>query len=171
MKIKVDYLFSKNDKIGSKVISWGTSFIEPQIEDVPSHTAILINNRWVFESTLESGVRRISYQEWLKINKEVCKIPCTQERTLEGIIEEFRQIKDKKYDYIGLVYFGLRVLLFICFRLRIPKKNILNRKNSYFCSEVVGKMTGIDCQMTAPVTLMSKLKNDVEFLDITKLDE
>ena len=45
---------------------------------------------------------------------------------------------------------------------KLKKQIAYWQKNSYFCSEVVGKMTGIDCQMTAPVTLMSKLKNEIQ---------
>lgn len=157
MKVEIHYLFSKNKKIGSKLISWGTGFIEPEVKNVPSHVAILVNNRWVFESTLETGVRRISYKKWLEINEEVDKIGCTQERTLSEVIEYFRSISNKKYDYQGIVYFGWRVLLKIIFKLKMPIKNRFNRKNSYFCSEVVGKMTGVDCQMTAPVSLARRI--------------
>lgn len=158
MEVKVHYLFSKNKKIGSKIISWGTGFLQPQIKKVPSHVAVLVNNKWVFESTLETGVRRISYAKWLEINEEVEKVECTTMRTLEEVINYFRSIRDKKYDYQGVMYFSWRVMLFIALKLKMPTKNRFNRKNSYFCSEVIGKMTGIDCQMTAPVTLMLELK-------------
>lgn len=160
MKVSVHYLFSKNKKIGSRLISWGTSYLEPKIKNVPSHVAVLVNNKWVFESTLESGVRRISYEKWLEINEEVEKIECTQERELGEVLDYFRSIKDKKYDYQGILYFSWRILLFITLKIKMPTKNRFNRKNSYFCSEVVGKMTGVDCQMTAPVSLSVKIVSE-----------
>ena len=66
-KIKVHYLFSKNKKIGSKLIAWGTAH-RCDVDDVPSHVAILVEERWVYESTLSSGVRVIPYKKWKEIN-------------------------------------------------------------------------------------------------------
>ena len=155
-KIKLHYLFSKNKKIGSTIIRKATKHLEPDIseEEIPSHVAILINNRWVFESTLESGVRRISYEKWLEINTEIDKIECQTERTLEGVLGLFRGILDQDYDYLGVCYFGYRLALSILFDTEIPKINKWNQDNSYFCSEVVGKLLELDYQMIAPVQIM-----------------
>ena len=155
--VTVHYLFSRSEKIGSKVIASTTKKLCPEIEKTPSHVAILINEKWVFESTLESGVNRMSYKKWKEKNEEVAKIKCTQDRTLEEVIGYFREIKDKKYDYMAIIYFSWRVILLHLLNLQIPAKNKLNNPNRFFCTEVVGKMTNIDCQMTAPV----KLLNDI----------
>lgn len=160
--MKIVYLFSRNKKIGSKIISYGTSFLEPSIKNTPSHTAILMNNKRVFESTLETGVRIISYKKWLEVNEEVAKIPCTKERSVEEVFEYFKSIKHKKYDYMGVLYFSLKLLLFLLFNKKMPKKNKWNNKNKYFCSEIVGKLTNIDCQMIAPVTLLNIINNNTK---------
>lgn len=156
-KVEIHYLFSKNDKIGSVSIRKSTAYLEPQLDpdtEVPSHVAILVNNRWVFESTLETGVRRITYEEWKKQNTEVAKYKCTSTRTLEEIVRYFRSIKDKKYDYCGVVYFGYRVILNKIFGIEIPNINKWNKDDMYFCCEVMGTMLGLDYQMVAPVQIM-----------------
>ena len=152
----VHYLFSTSNLIGSKIIRWGTKHLEPEIKNTPSHVAILVNEKWVFESTLESGVKRISYDKWKEKNKEVGKYKCQTKRELSEVIDYFRSVNGKKYDYFALIYFSIYVGLNKFFGIKIPKKNKWNRKNSYFCSEVMGEMLGLDYQMTAPVQIMAQ---------------
>jgi hypothetical protein len=157
MNIKLEYLFSKNDLIGSRLISWGTKDLVQENVDVPSHVAVLINEKYVFESTMAQGVRCVSYKDWLTINKEVKRIPCQKERTFEEVKELFKPLKDKKYDYLGVVYFGWRVFLYKFFKITKPTVNKWNSKSKYFCCEVIGKLTGVDYQMISPVELMVEL--------------
>lgn len=162
MQVTVHYLFSKNKKIGSKIIRWGTRHLEPQLYkkcEIPSHVAILVNEKWVFESTLETGVRRISYKEWLEHNTEVAKYKCQTPRTITDVLNYFRAIKGKKYDYKGVIYFGIRVGLNKFFGMKIPKKNKWASDNKYFCCEVMGEMLGLDYEMTSPVQVMVQTKN------------
>jgi len=166
MEVIVDYLFSKSREgaIGSKVIIEGTRLLAPELpkDEVPSHVAILVNNRWVFESTLESGVKRIEYKKWLKKNVVVKKIPCLKKWDLSKIIEIFKNIRDKKYDYPAIVYFSWRMMLFIAFKKKLPSANKFNSEDKYFCCEAVGEMTGCDYQMTAPVVLMLSIEEAVK---------
>lgn len=161
MEITVHYLFSKNKKIGSKIIRWGTEHLESSVakDEVPSHVAILVNERWVFESTLETGVRRIAYKEWLENNTEVGKYKCQTPRTLEEVIGYFRSIKDKKYDYYGLTYFGIWIGLNKFFKVKIPKENKWGKDDMYFCCEVMGEMLGLDYNMTSPVQVMVQTRD------------
>jgi len=161
MEVKVHYLFSNNNKIGSKIISWGTKHLTDR-EDVPSHVAILVNNRWVHESTLESGVRVISYKKWLEINKEVAKVPCKQEkRNYSEIKTIFREIKDKDYDYLGVCYLGLALGANKLADIEIPKDNKWEDKNKYFCCEAVEKLTGVEStSMDSPVQVLDRLCKD-----------
>jgi len=66
--MKVDYLFSRNKKIGSKIISWASGLLIKDLEKVPSHVAILLDEHLVMESTLTTGVRAVPYSYWKKIN-------------------------------------------------------------------------------------------------------
>lgn len=159
MKVTVHYLFSRNNKIGSKIISWGTEHLEPSIYNTPSHAAILVNNRWVHESTLETGVRVISYQKWLEINEEVAKIPCTKtSRDYSEIKNIFQEIRDKKYDYPGVIYMGGYVAANKYFDVDIPKENKWESSNKYFCCEAVQKLAGLEpASMKAPVQMMVEL--------------
>ena len=81
--MKVYYVFSRSPKIGSKLIAWGTKFLVPEIKETPSHGAVLIDNRWVIESTLDSGFRVIHYSKWLEINEELFKFECTKNWTFK----------------------------------------------------------------------------------------
>lgn len=156
MIISLAYLFSRNNKIGSRLISWGTKSLA-STKIVPSHVALLINNKWVFESTLSTGIRIISYQKWLEINEEVRKIPCQSKRTYGEIKTLFKALEGRSYDYLGVIYFGWRIFLNMLFKLDMPKVNHWQSKNKYFCTEVVGKLLNIDYGMISPVQLMEYL--------------
>lgn len=157
MKTKVDYIFSKNTKIGSRLISWGTKHLANDKTRIPSHGAILINNRWVLESTLETGVRVLTYKKWLEINQELYKIP--SDITDYTIIKNsYKQLKNKKYDWLAVIYLTFFVLLNKYFKVDIPKQNKWQSKNNYFCLEVKGKLTNKDYSMITPVELAEILE-------------
>lgn len=157
MFVTVHYLFSRRDLIGSKTIAWGTKHLYPEFDKTPSHVAILVNNRWVHESTLDSGIRVMSYEKWLEINEEVAKVPCKAEWDYELIKTLFRAIKDKKYDYLGIIYLGLWMVPSKLFHITIPNNNVLGDSDRYFCSEVVGYMHNKNYDMKAPVQILKEL--------------
>lgn len=157
MKVKVHYLFSRNELIGSKVIAWGTEHLTDQLV-TPSHIATLINDRWVIESTLKTGVRVIPYKRWQEINEQVAKIPCAQEyREYDEIKSIYKGILNKKYDYAGVIYLGIYLCLNKYFGIKMPKENAWHRRSKYFCCEAAEKLTGIGpTSMKAPVQILSE---------------
>jgi len=157
MKVSVHYLFSRRDLIGSKTIAWGTGHLYPEFKKTPSHVAILVNNRWVHESTLDSGIRVMSYEKWLEINDEVAKVDSQVEWDYEQIKVLFRAIKDKKYDWSGIIYLGLWMVPSKLFRSKVPENNILGSPDRYFCSEVMGYMLNANYDMKAPVQILKEL--------------
>lgn len=161
MKITLHYIFSRKEKWGSKLISWASNKITP-IENCPSHVALLVNNKWVFESTLDKNVRVISYKKWKKINIETHKLKCSQERTFQELKNVLKPLKGKKYDWLGIIYFSYRILLNFLFQVKIPKHNKLEQKNAYFCCEAVGELTKTDYSMTTPAQLYLNLKSQLE---------
>lgn len=165
MNITVHYLFSKNSKIGSKIISNLTQYIHPN-ELSPSHVAILINNKYVFESTLNTGIRLIKYNEWIKHNTELKRLECLQNWSMEKFKKVLRKVRGKKYDYPGVLYLGYRLILNKLFRIKIPEKNIFDHKYRYFCCEAVGNMTRINYEMTTPIEVMYNIQ-----LEINKLSK
>jgi len=161
-KVKVQYLFSNNPElIGSKAIVWGTRhmYSELELSQIPSHVAILIDEKWVFESTLRTGVRVEGYKKWKTHNNEVAKIDCTkEERYYEDIKELFKELKGQKYDWYGVIYLGLQLIKQKIIGGDLPSENKWQSNNKYFCCEVMAKMTGLDYQMTSPVKVMMDLK-------------
>lgn len=158
--VKVQYLFSQSDLIGSKAIVWGTKHQYPDLKpsEIPSHVAILINNKWVFQSTLEDGVHVMGYKAWKEINREVKKLNCAETRYYEDIKAMFKELKGQKYDWGGVVYMGLHLAKQKLFRTELPSENKWHDKDKYFCCEVMAKMTGLDYQMTSPVQVMVDLE-------------
>ena len=158
MKVTVEYLFSNSDLIGSKAIVFGTAHLYPHIpkEKVPSHISMLINGRWVHESTLENGVSVMSLEKWLIKNKIVARIPCKQStREYNELKDIFRSIKGKKYDYPGVSYLGICLAGNKFIGTTIPDENKWEKPNRYFCCEAVEKLSGVpSTSMKAPVDLM-----------------
>lgn len=142
------------------MISWGTKDLigEKDYSRVPSHVAILVKGRWVHESTLSTGVRVISYSEWLKLNEQLGRIE-GQDMEYRDLKNKFKEIKDKKYDWFGVIYFGYRVILKMLFNSPLPKKNKWQSEDKYFCCEVLGDLIGIDYEMICPGQIMRELTN------------
>ena len=159
MKVKVHYLFSKRDKWGSKLIAWGTDHMSDE-PVTPSHIAILVQERWVFESTLESGVRVMSYPKWSELNDEVACIPCAQVyRDYSEIKNIFRDIKGKGYDWLGVMYFAGWIFLNRYMKAAIPGVNKWESQDKYFCSEAVGRLINNErYSMRAPVQLLVEFR-------------
>jgi hypothetical protein len=159
VEVKVSYVFSKNTKIGSKLIVWATRFLAKDPNIVPSHCALLLNNKYILESTLEKGVNVRVFSEWLEHNELVA---CLDDGIIEyeAIKAQFLGIKNKKYDYPAIVYFGITLLLCKFLGIPIPKRNILQSKNKYFCCEIIGKLNDQNYQMTSPVEVMDSLAAD-----------
>lgn len=154
--MKVDYLFSRNNKIGSRLIAWASGYEKTGLVEVPSHVAVLINDQWVVESTLSTGVRLIPYTRWLQINEELVKIPCRKERHGIEALEITERLWDKKYDWMGIFFFAYRFAQLILFNRSLPKRNRWHDKRKYFCTEFVGELTGEDYSMYSPARLAQK---------------
>jgi len=156
MVVKVHALFSHNNMIGSKVISNGSKHLEPNLPKI-SHVAILINERWVHESTGHTGVHVVSYDLWKQHHTEVYRIEL-KSREYQEIANKYREIKTKKYDYLGVLWLALCIIPTF-FKFQMPSHNQWQDKNKYFCCEVLGYMTGQDYSMCCPNQILGKLKN------------
>lgn len=155
MQVPVSYLFSKNKKIGSRIISSFSLFLAPEVPKV-SHVAILVKNRWVHESTLESGVRILPYEKWLEINEEVANVP-GEDRDYKEIKSFFKAIKGKKYDWGGALYLSFRIFCFRLLKTPVPEDNRWENPDKYFCSEVLGYILNKNFDMKAPNQILKKL--------------
>ena len=156
MRVTLSLLFSHNDKIGSKLISWLCSHRDliRTSARAPSHVAILVNDRWVFESTLEGGVHVSSIEKWSSINSitHTYKMGVIEYEKLADII---RSIKGKRYDYKGALFLGLSLLLNKFLGIPLPSKNYLEDHDRFFCTEVLEKLIGKDLSMRCPADILS----------------
>ena len=155
MIIPVHALFSHNKMIGSKIIAQGTKHLAPG-ESKCSHVALLVNNRWVHEATMKSGVRVLSYDLWSKINEEVARMELNP-REYQEVADLFRDIMGRKYDWPGILFLGL-CIIGTFFGLKLPEKNKWESKNKYFCCEVLAYLTNRCYSMMAPIQILRSLR-------------
>jgi hypothetical protein len=154
MVVSVHALFSKSSKIGARVIASSTAHLSSDIKVPVSHTAVLINDRWVHEAT-GSGVHISSYDLWKIEHSEVGRVSL-QSVEYQQIANKFREIQGKEYDYIGILYIAIRLLpTFLGFKM--PKKNKWESSKKYFCCEVLGFLTNKYYGMSTPVQIMDDL--------------
>lgn len=159
--MKVEYLFSRNNKMGSRMISWAAKYEKLGIDELPSHVAVLLNDRIVVESTFTSGVRMIPYKKWLQRNKQVDRIPCVNlHRASKDVFEELTRLWGRKYDWSGILYFSFMYFRLILFKKPLPSCNKWQDKNKYFCTEFVEVLSKAGCSMCSPAKLLKEWKNE-----------
>ena len=160
--MKIDYLFSRNKKIGSKLISWAAKYENLGIKENPSHVAILLNGDLVIESVLGSGVRIVPYSKWQEINEELYKIPCPKWRSSASITKTLMDLWGKKYDWKGIIFFSVAYIKLLLWKIKMPNKNLWERKSYLFCTEFAGILTDSYYGMTSPAKLCKELLEDLD---------
>lgn len=159
--MKIEYIFSRNEKNGSKLISWGSSLFPEQISNldkhkIPSHVAILLDDIFIIESTLSTGVRVIPISEWLKHNELLYNIPFENE-PIETVRDLLFEMYGKAYDWFGIIYFGYCMFKYYFFGSIMPKVNKYEREDYFFCTEFAGRLIGYNYSMTTPAKLCNDL--------------
>jgi len=151
---KIRYVASvKNDKKywGSVLISWGTSFLHPELKPV-SHLCIVLRDTLVIESVIKGGVRIIPYSHWKKTNTEVYSFSKEYEGSLSSYIPEvLEKTWGKKYDFRGILYFSWRMLLYILLKIDLPKVNPWEEHDKRFCVEIFGEKLS----MISPIQMVA----------------
>ena len=153
-------LFTKSSKIGSSIIQWVTG--EPV-----SHVAYEIDERIVFHSNFK-GCHVEFRNSFLRSAEVVNSIKIEASlQTEERIYESISWISGKPYDFKALFYFAYCLMMKKCFGKPLPKRNLLNTNNSYFCVETwsaLGPILNIaisDLDMTTPHQLYLSLKEQL----------
>lgn len=142
--MNVRVLFSYNHLIGSKIIRAGSWLFDDSglhWPDIPSHTALLIDNQWVLESVMHGGVRVLPYSKWKSINVEVASIPV--ESWSEHPVQLLDEIWGRKYDGCGLLFFIYAIIVKKLLKKPMPTQNKFEADNKFFCVELVGRCLGI----------------------------
>lgn len=125
-------VWTKNNKVGSRLIRWGT-------DSDTSHFSIVFADHIVLEAKspvvgldwLGSFVKRQQIVHML-----APKIPFTLDEEFEIIEPIINDVIGKPYDYKGLIYLGWRVALKKAFKIPLPAYNKWNNKRQYFCVEL-----------------------------------
>ena len=132
------YIFSTSDKIGARLIRWGTG-------EKVSHMAIGqgLGLKWftpVVESRLLQGVSKTDYGAFTKHNRVVYAL---KEKGMTHAVSE--RLFDKNLDFIGEDYDWkgvafLAATVIVCLkilRVELPNTNRWGDKEDYFCSEML----------------------------------
>lgn len=163
--MKLHILFSNSHLIGSKLISWVSSFNVSEMEQVPSHSAVLLDGEWVIEAVTGSGVRVIPYRKWKEKNNEIAKIPLDKIKKVtkrEDFDDLLNEMWGKGYDFEGLFFFGFALLKHYFLGEPLPKKNTWEQEHCYFCTEFVGRVSGHNYSMTTPAMLYERILKNLE---------
>lgn len=155
--MKIDYLFSYRQKLGSWLISWAAESEGLSLDKNPSHMAILIDDTWVIESTFFNGVSISPYSKWKKRNIELYKIPDWQAyRRSKEVLTRLTHVWGKGYDWLGIAYFGICYVKLMVFGTALPKRNRWQRPNRYFCTEYAALLSGEDFSMRSPASICNQ---------------
>jgi hypothetical protein len=159
----IRYIFSRNQKCGSKLISWAGGLLIKDLEKVPSHGCILIefadsSEGIIFESTLDGGVRLVPFSAWLTHN-EVCYMITPKEQPDKNkVLSIISRLWGKKYDYPGILYFALCFVGFVLFKKSFPNTNKWSRDDKYFCLEAMFEICEYEHSgMATPAKMCSDL--------------
>lgn len=136
-------LFTKNKTIASRIIQFVTG------ESV-SHCGFLIEG---IETVLHANFFGTNPQHIKSFDEKnevvfILDVPLSLERELHIYKEFLRQNSGRWYDFGGILYYGVRLLLNKFFSIPVPEQNLWADKNFDFCVEalcrVSPELTGVE---------------------------
>lgn len=150
-------LFTKNNKIGSRLIRWGT-------EGDCSHFSVEFDGCVIMQSNFEFGVNITSSNEFFKHNEIVheLKFDLSLEQEDEVWQALCKTIAGKvEYDYAAMAYWALMVFKHRIFGSEYPKTNKWNDAKKFMCVElslalpdfIFGNDKPADIDFVSPQTL------------------
>ena len=163
----IRFVFTRNNLIGSKSISWGTKEEWQKLEETPSHFSIVLGDYLVIESTLKTGVRLNYLKTFKKKNKIVSSLkPVNSVRAYANKAEKvLERTHGKDYDLLAILYFSYRVILKKLFKLPFPRQNKFNSASKFFCNELYSFIEGRDLSMESPNSLMLRMLESGLFIN------
>lgn len=129
-------LFSKNNKIGSYLIRWGT-------EGDCSHFAVEFDDCFVLQSNMKQGVNALSSNEFFQHNELVHSIQYNL--TLEQE-EQIYKVMIKKlagkvsWDFMAALFWMKEIIKHRIFDSPIPKVNAWGDPNRMMCIELASQL-------------------------------
>ena len=160
-------VFSNNEKIGSRVISYGTTK-KPTIDNVPSHFSYCFKETYVLESRLTSGVHADEWENFKSKNKIIAIFDVTE--NVEEIYGKwykyyqyvYKKIMGKAYDWPAVYYLGWRYFLWKFLSRKLPIINKKNDENKYFCVEIFEDIFRDSLEMYSPNRLMARCQKSLK---------
>lgn len=152
-------VFVKADKIGSKLIRWGTG--EPA-----SHVGIIFDTVDLAYHSYATGIREETKEHFTDFYDIVAEVKITatpdQEKQLQKAFKEF--IPDgNTYDWPALLYFGYRAALHKFLNRPYPVLNSWQEHNGFLCTEI----TYISAELVATILGYQILSDDFDLAMVT----
>ena len=129
-------LFTKNNKIGSRLIMWGT-------EGDCSHFAVEFDDCVVLQSTMHQGVSLTSKNEFIKKNEIVHEIKFNTTLENEELVWKplvKRLAGNVEYDFPALVYWCWCIIKHRIFGSPIPLINKWGDPRKFMCIELSSEL-------------------------------
>ena len=163
----IQFVYTNNDLIGSKIISYATKLEGQDRIEVPSHFSIVVYEWLVIESTLTTGVRFDHITKFKERNRilKVFSPESDAKEYFKRAKEMTYKIYKKRYDFLGAIYLGIFQLLNTHFGIKMPKKNRFDSGKRFFCNELYSFITGEEMSMTHPNDLMIEMDNNENFIE------
>lgn len=162
-------LFSRNDKIGSRLISWGTKHEGEKIKETPSHLSLLFFSSLMLESVLGEGVRLNYLRTFHKKNQILAAFQWKKGSVSEDYIpfkKVARLYHGQKYDWMGILWYSFAVLRHKIFKTGISKKNRWEKADKKFCTECLEPFVGKEISTLDPNSLVDFLRKHPDFSEI-----
>lgn len=152
------FLFTTSNKIGARLIRWATG-------EKCSHFATAFDcenpdgKGIIFHSTLTQGVHLEWFGEWIKHNKIVFALKCSQsdllseEKVYQALLNGYY---GKKYDWLGFVKFSFYAVRRKLSGRAIPQNIGDGSRNNYLCTEIAEGIKGVHPSLV-PAHLPSSL--------------
>jgi len=160
--MKITGVFGYKRGCASTLIRLGTKLLINQpieYKYTPSHTAILIDDTWIIESTFLTGVHIMPYTKWKESYTELYQVVIKEpaEHPLDVALEMW----GKPYDFLALLYFLFKLIFTKLCKTPMPAFNPFESDNKFFCVEVVGRVAGItNYSLMTPLELFKKLEEE-----------
>lgn len=162
--MKIQYVFSRNKKCGSRLIAWASSLFSTHIPNlkngIPSHVAVLLDEKLVVEAVLTSGIRIVPFKKWSSFNEELYRIDRTKKAECINCL--LNEMWGKKYDWLGIIYFAYSIIKYLIFKSELPNVNKWERENYFFCTEFAARLDGYNYSMTTPAKMCNDLLESVK---------
>lgn len=144
----IQVLFTTSDKIVSKIIRNLTR------EDM-SHVVIRVGNS-IIQSSLW-GVEIIEYSKFASSNTIIQSLDINLDPVI--VLDNFTQHQYHWYDWLGLLYLGLRFICLRFFKVKLPKANLWQITGMFTCTELITEiLEGEENSEITPYNLFLQLK-------------